>query len=144
VDFSRIEWGSVADLVSGLDSLSAVIVALYLSNSAQRVKLRGYVGLRVLTIGEEPMTDLVSLSVTNIGNRSTRINVISIAVGIFSKREAIIPITYSSLSSPMPCPLSDGEEAHWYIPLGEGNEPVEKPISWPFLQASSFVNDPIR
>jgi hypothetical protein len=54
MNWSAINWGSVADWVSGLGSFSAVIVALYLSRSAQRVRLRGYCGLRVILGGGSP------------------------------------------------------------------------------------------
>lgn len=38
-----IQWGSVADWVSGIGSLSAAVVALYVALSARRIGYRGIV-----------------------------------------------------------------------------------------------------
>ena len=48
MNICTINWGSVADWVSGLGSLSAVIVALYLSKESMRVRLQGSAGLRII------------------------------------------------------------------------------------------------
>jgi hypothetical protein len=86
----NVNWGSVADWVSGLGSVSAAIVALYLSRSAQRIKLRGYCGLRIRLAGESEPQELVFVSVTNIGNRATVICNLAIRTGVWKKRVAII------------------------------------------------------
>lgn len=114
-----LNWGSVADWVSGIGSLSAVITALYLANASQKVRLRGYCGHRIVVGGGEPKKELVAISVTNIGNRSTVINNIGIRVGLFKKRYAIIAVVRDQYSDGIPKPLSDGEQAHWGIPLDE-------------------------
>lgn len=119
MNIADINWGSVADWVSGLGSLSAVITALYLANYSQRIRLRGHAGLRMVVGGGEPAISIISFSVTNTGNRPTVINNISMRVGFFKKKYAIITTSREIHSSPMPCPLSDGEEANWNIPIGE-------------------------
>jgi hypothetical protein len=81
-----INWGSVADWVSGVGSLSAGIIALYLARASQRIRLKGYCGLRMsVGFGTTPQ-ELVSFVVTNIGTRGTVVNNISMRVGRFKKK----------------------------------------------------------
>jgi len=42
-----IQWGSIADWVSDIGSLSAAVVALYVSFSARRKRLQGYCGEQI-------------------------------------------------------------------------------------------------
>ena len=135
MNWSTVNWGSIADWVSGLGSLSAVIVALYLSRSAQRVRLRGYCGLRVVIGGGVPPQDIVSIRVTNIGNRGTIICNISMHVGLFKKRLAIITLTKDQYSVGIPYPLTDGQEGHWGIPLDDKK-------SWLVDLCKDFVRTP--
>ena len=113
-----INWGSVADWVSGLGSLSAGIIALYLARASQRIRLKGYCGLRMIVgFGTTPQ-EVVSFVVTNIGTRSTVINNISMRVGRFKKKRfAIITVVRDKYSVGIPYPLADGQDAHWGIPL---------------------------
>lgn len=115
-----INWGSVADWVSGLGSLSAGIIALYLARASQRIRLRGYCGLRVIIgFGTKPQ-EIISFVVTNIGTRSTVINNISISVGRFKKKRfAIITLIRDQYSVGIPYPLADGQDGHWGIPLDQ-------------------------
>jgi len=119
MNWTNITWGSVADWVSGLGSMSAGIIALYLSRESQRIRLRGYCGLRVLVGGGGPKQDLVSISVTNIGTRATIVNNISIRAGLFKTRLAIITMPKDAFSVGIPYSLADGHEAHWGIPLDQ-------------------------
>ncbi|EGR0469088.1 hypothetical protein FG064_19240 [Vibrio cholerae] len=118
---SSLEWGSVADWVSGLGSFAAVVVALYLSRESMRIRLKGYAGLRVIVGPDHPRKDVMAFSVTNVGSRTTVITNIGMSVGIVKKRIAIITLGQDMYSSPMPYQIADGEEAHWNIPLGENN-----------------------
>ncbi|MBO9740645.1 hypothetical protein J7432_16970 [Xanthomonas axonopodis pv. begoniae] len=99
-----IEWGSVADWVSGIGSLTAAIVAIWLAKRGERIKLRGYCGLRIL-IGGGHREDVVSFSVTNVGTRATVISNISVHTGMFKKKHAILNSCNLPNSSPLPCPL---------------------------------------
>jgi hypothetical protein len=119
MNWTNINWGSVADWVSGLGSMSAGIIALYLARESQRIHLQGYCGLRVLVGGGGPKQDLVSISVTNIGTRATIINNVSIRVGLFKKRLAIITIPKDAFSVGIPYSLADGHAAHWGISLDQ-------------------------
>jgi len=58
-----IDWGSVADWFSGIGSLAAAVVALYIALYSQRVKLRAWCGHRIiLTEGSaEPQIDMLAI-----------------------------------------------------------------------------------
>lgn len=116
-----INWGSVADWVSGIGSLCAVITALYLSRDAYRIKLTGFVGIRTLISGRGVSGDYVSVSATNIGHRETTIRSIATRTGIVRKRYAAVLTFNEGLSSKLPITLSDGEEANWYFKINDGD-----------------------
>lgn len=79
----NLNWGSIADWVSGIGSLAAATVALYVALSSQRVKLRGYCGLRLIIGGQEPKFEVFSVSVTNISQRPTVITNVGFTFGLF-------------------------------------------------------------
>ena len=66
-----VNWGSVADWVSGLGSFAAAVVALYVARLSQRVKIRGYFG-RVFIEGR-PRSDMLVVAVINISQRPTAV-----------------------------------------------------------------------
>ena len=105
--------------MSGIGSLSAAIVALYLARWSQSIRLHGYCGLRVAIGGSGPREELVFISVTNIGTRSTVICNLGMRVGLFKKRFAIIPMQKVMYSVGIPYSIADGQEAHWAMPLNE-------------------------
>lgn len=110
-------WGSIADWVSGLGSLCAVVTALYLSRAANRVRLHGLCGHRLVVGGGRDTQELISLSVTNIGTRATVIKSIGMRFGLFRRRYAYLNLQRNEHMDAMPRPLADGEQAHWGIPL---------------------------
>ena len=118
MSLANLNWGSVADWVSGLGSLAAAVVALYLGLASQRIRLKGYCGLRTIVgIGTQPR-EVVSISITNIGSRSTVVNNLGLSVGRFNKkRHGIITAMKDALSVGVPYPLGDGQVGHWNIPL---------------------------
>lgn len=135
---SNINWGSVADWVSGIGSLSAAAVALYVSRFSQRVRLRGYCGHRLIIGSGQPQIEVFSVSVTNISQRPTIITNIGFSCGIWKwKRYGIITFMEDDISQGIPKPLSDGETGSWNVRLGLENvwakELVEKFEMTPFL-----------
>lgn len=134
-----ITWGSVADWVSGLGSLSAGIIALYLARASQRIRLKGYCGLRMIVgFGTTPQ-EIVAFVVTNIGTRSTVINNISMRVGRFKKKRfAIITMVRDQYSVGIPYPLADGQDAHWGVPLDQSRSWI-KDLCNDFIQTPSDV-----
>lgn len=119
MEICSINWGSVADWVSGLGSMAAVITALYLASWSQKIKLSGYCGIRLVIGAGGPQQELVFISVTNIGNRTATICNIGMRVGRFKKRHAIISATKGIYSDGIPVTLADGQVAKWGIPLNQ-------------------------
>jgi len=139
LNLSDINWGSIADWVSGLGSLSAAVVALYLAKSAERIRLRGYCGLRVVVgQGMEPQ-DLVFISVTNIGTRATVINNVSMRVGWLKRRYAVITIVKDQYSVGVPYSIADGQEGHWGIPIDKDKKWL-RDLSEDFITNRSDIN----
>lgn len=115
-----IQWGSVAEWVSGLGSFAAVITALYLSKASQKIRLDLSVGHRVIVGGGAPRQDIVSISATNTGTRATVINSLGVRTGGFwntTRRFGIITVVKDRLSNGVPVTLVDGQRGHWGIPL---------------------------
>lgn len=115
-----MNWGSIADWVSGLGSFAAVITALYLSRASQRIKLSLSAGPRVIIGGGFPRQDVVSFSATNIGTRATIVTGIGMRTGGYrrkSQRHAIINVPRDSFSDGVPKPLTDGQQGHWSVPI---------------------------
>ena len=118
-----IDWGSIADWVSGVGSLAAAVVALYVAHSSQRVKLRGYCGHRLIIGGGQPQLDVFAVSVTNISQRPTIVTNIGFTFGLWRwKRHGIITFMQDDIGHGIPKPLSDGETGNWNARLGKDNK----------------------
>jgi len=114
----EVEWGSIADWVSGIGSLAAAVVALYVSHSAQRIKLRGYAGHRLIIGPGQSCADVFSVSATNVSQRPTVITGIGFTFGIWRwKRHGIMTFMQDQISHGIPMPLTDGETGNWNVPL---------------------------
>lgn len=120
MDWKDVNWGSVADWVSGIGSLAAAISAVYLARSAQKIKLQGHFGHRLILGTGRPTREVISIGVTNIGNRTTTVRNIGIRSGLFKKRYGIIMVGQSDISESIPKTIADGEQGNWSIPL-QGN-----------------------
>jgi len=120
---ASVEWGSIADWVSGIGSLAAAVVALYVALSAQKVKLRGYAGHRLIIGPGQPRVDVFAVSVTNISQRPTVITNVGFTFGWWRwKRHGIVTFMQDQFSHGIPKPLADGETANWNVPLGPDNK----------------------
>lgn len=111
----EVQWGSVADWVSGLGSLAASIVALYLANDAKKIRLRGFCGLRTLFIrGEDREMSVLTISATNASMRPTVIVNIGMSFGPpWRRQHSTMLFTQSSVSHGIPKSLGDGETGTW-------------------------------
>jgi hypothetical protein len=67
-------WIAAGTWVSGLATTAAVIVSLWLVNRQNRVKIHATVGVRVYLSLGQPAKTLITLSVTNLGERPVRID----------------------------------------------------------------------
>jgi hypothetical protein len=119
-----IDWGSVADWVSGLGSLAAAIVALYVARFSQRVKLRGYCGKRIIiTEGNaEPTFDAFAISAVNTSMRPTTVTHIGLVCGFWRWKQHVTVRFTRDFGSILPTPLSDGQYGEWYVRMRESNK----------------------
>src|SRR5262245_32639947 len=86
-----IDWGSLAAWVSGIGSLAAAVVALYVARFSQRIRLRGYCGRRLIVGRGQPQIDVLAVSVTNISLRPTEVIDIVFTCGIWRwKRHVLV------------------------------------------------------
>lgn len=139
-----MNWGSVADWASGIGSLSAAIVALYVAHTSSRVRLRGYCGYRLVLGAGTPTIEIVNISVTNVSRRTTTVTNIGLSLGMpFLKRHGIISVMQSHISHGIPKTLNDGESATWSIELDKSyswlQDLVEKfKMTWLSVQTLRF------
>jgi len=118
-----VDWpliNSFAGWVSGIGTLLAVIVSLYLARQDSRIRLKLSAGLRqVFTTGPAPPEgrDFIVISVTNIGRRAASVT------GLFWK-SMLVRNFYAMqnpgrapLSAQLPIRLQDGEGADFTIAL---------------------------
>jgi hypothetical protein len=127
-----INWGSVADWASAVGSIAASITALYLARASTKIRLKGYLGLRVVVGTGAVGPELVFLNVTNVGTRSTKVTTIAVRTGLLKKRRALMPNWGGPFSHPLPKVLNDAEEAGWSIEL-------DKDDTW-FMRMTGFAS----
>lgn len=119
---AEVQWGSIADWVSGTGSLAAAVVALYVAHSAQRVRLKVYCGHRLVVGRGQPTFDVFSVTATNISQRPTVITNIGFSFGLWRwKKHGIITFMQDDIGHGIPKPLSDGETGSWNVRLGPNN-----------------------
>ena len=121
-------FNSFAPWFSAIGSLSAVILALYLSRQDKRVRLDVSVGHRVLiTPGlNEPRPDYLAIKIVNIGHREVQISNLTWKTGVFKKSYGVQLIGKDVLSSPLPVRLKDGEEANYFVELDQNDDWINK------------------
>ena len=123
-----MEWGSVANWVAGIGSLTASCVALFISERNRRIELTGYVGKRVSIGGDWPQANLLMISVTNVGPRKARIVNVGFSFGPSKRRRsALITVGVPDHEHPwiysdeVPIAINDGESATWCVHLDEND-----------------------
>src|SRR5262245_3090915 len=117
-----VDWGSVADWVSGIGSLAAVVVALYVAVFSQRVKLRASCTLASINAeaSGEPI-DVVCITVTNTSPRPTTVTNIFFSSGIWRWKRYYFVKFMRDKSTNLPALLSDSQIGYWYIPMRQEN-----------------------
>ena len=110
-----IDCGSVADWVSGIGSLAAAVVALYVAHSSQRVKIKGYFG-RVF-VNLKPQNDMLVIAATNVSQRATAVANITFSHGYWRWKQSARVEFRKDMGDKLPAPITDGESGRWYIPM---------------------------
>ncbi|MDA7972547.1 MAG: hypothetical protein MPK10_08295 [Gammaproteobacteria bacterium] len=118
-----IQWGTVAEWVSGLGALAAAVAAVWLARDAQRIKIRGTCGVaKTASHNGVPTENTVSLwlSVVNCDTRPVTISDIviksrkkSVSIGELFRSSAWLP------STTVPATLCDGESKKFFHPLAD-------------------------
>lgn len=121
------QWEIIAALATALSataSFAAVWVALHLAKRVSIPKVKFTVGHRVMvTQGEKgPYPEYVLFNVVNTGERIIRISQIGWRVGLLKKRFAIQTFD-PRYSSKLPVELTHGQEANYFVPLADQEEP---------------------
>lgn len=124
--------------LAGVGTISAAIVALYLARREKRVRLKIYVGHRIIIGGGvRGRPEYCSIGITNVGYRPVVITNLGWKSGITRKKYAVQTIQPSPLCSDLPVKIADGESAKFMIPLmSDGSHP-----SWLIDFAGTFIGD---
>jgi hypothetical protein len=108
---------SFAPWLSATGTISAVVMSLYLATRDKKIRLKVNAGLRKLVMPGQKLaqgTDIVSITVTNVGYRAATINSLYWKVGFFKKAHIVqMPENLSAL----PTKLADGDEASFPLNL---------------------------
>jgi hypothetical protein len=119
----QVEWGSVADWVSGVGSFAAALAALYIAHTNRRIKLQGYAGHRLIIGPGQPRVDVFAVSATNVSQRPTVVTNVGFTFGVWRwKRHGVVTFMQDQFSNGIPKPLGDGETGSWNVPLGPDNK----------------------
>jgi hypothetical protein len=113
--------------LSGIGTLAAVIVSLWLAHEERVVRLKVLAGHRlIMEAGKTGTKDYLVVSVKNVGFRPATITGFGWQIGFFRKQHCSqLPIPGCSLSTPLPATLTDGQEAKFFIPLDETTDWLE-------------------
>ncbi len=101
--------------VGGLGSLSAAVVALWLSRHSEKVKLKSHVGIRVLVGGGGPKEELLDISATNVGNRPVTISGVGWRAKIGRSPRYAVQIFGNPLSDTCPKTLHYGDTGSFKV-----------------------------
>ena len=113
-------WLLIGTWVAGLATLLAVITSLCLARRAERVRLKIWVGIRILVPGTgAPGDEHVCFNVTNIGERPVAINLISWVIGRRKKRKYGIQTLSGPLTKQYPETIAHGQDAMFTVSLSE-------------------------
>ena len=120
--FTEFERGTFAELISGVGSLAAAIVAVCLAYKAQKIKLIGTLDLMVeYSTGER----VVSITATNVGQRNATIKSIFFSIkrrkfaGLQKVEDWVLIPDRLPRSTSLPATLTDGITGHWHYPAEE-------------------------
>ena len=107
-------WEIAGNWLSGIGSLGAAVVALYLGLRTEAVKLAVRAGLRiVMREGSDAKPEYLSIGVVNLSQRDVIVKNVGWRMGLIRKRYWVRLLHLNALSSKLPAALAPGEEATW-------------------------------
>jgi hypothetical protein len=128
-------WVAVGTWVAGIGTLAAVIVALYLARRVEKVRLKVYVGPRVVVLGDgTPFKKQIAFSVTNLGERPVTIESVGWVIGRGKGRRFAIQPVSGPFTSQYPIEIAHGKGTTFMVSLDEAP-------NWYREFATGFVQD---
>lgn len=122
-------WNTFGTWISGIGTLAACGIALWLARRTEKVQLKVYAGFRLLIYSDQQQ-ECLNIEVTNLGERPVTISSIGWRIGRGkAKRHAIQPIPNSSPDH-YPKKLEHGETANFIVKF------VQPPD---FLESSEWI-----
>jgi hypothetical protein len=120
-------WGVVGSWLSGMATLAAVCLTLWLVNRSDRVRVNGYAGIRLVVEGDgTPAEKQVCISVTNLGERAVTVNTVGWRIGEWRRRRYAIQNLAGRYSAQYPTELGHGKSASFMVSLKDvPNWPTE-------------------
>lgn len=106
--------------VSGIGTLLAVWVSLYLARRQTAVRLGVSAGHRyIITQGSRAKPEYLSIKVVNLGQQPVTITSVGWQFGVFRKSYGFQLLNATPLSHMVPIELTTGKEANFLVPLNE-------------------------
>ena len=129
-------WMVIGTWFAGLATLVAAVVALYLARRSEKVRLRIFVGVRMVMRGDgSPSEPYVCFDVTNVGERPVTITNVGWVIGKRKARRYGIQILEGLPWKQCPAELTHGQGAQFMVGLsGTPN--------WTKEFATNFVKAP--
>lgn len=132
MDYNWTLINSFAPWFSAVGTISAVIVALYLSRK-DRPKLKVKADIQILISNEiKDRPRYLTIEIVNIGVRPIKVVSVGWTIGLFKKQSYIQILTKDNTdilanlySSNLPIKLNEGDEAKWLIPLDKEDNWVD-------------------
>ena len=118
--------GVAGSWIAGLGSLAAAVIALWLARRVSKVSLQSWVGIRTTFGGSGPQQDVVSFSVTNVGERPVTISAIGWCFGKGKRRPYFIQMLSGVVGAHLPKKIEHGETATFIVSLSESPDFFEK------------------
>jgi hypothetical protein len=115
-----VQWdvvNAIAQSVSAVGTLAAVVVSLTLARKQNRSRLRVRVGVaHIVQQGGPDFGRFLQVSVVNVGFRDTTISTLGWSVGVLKPVHLIQTLSLHELSSTLPRKLAPSESANFLFP----------------------------
>ena len=129
-------WMVVGTWVAGLATFLAVMTSLYLARHGAKVRLRIFVGIRLIVRGDgSPREEYVCFDITNVGERPVTITQVGWVVGRMNKRRYCIQPLSGPWTRQCPVELTHGQNAQFMVSLSQMP-------NWARDFSTGFINDP--
>ena len=141
-------WEVAGTWISGLGTLSAAGIALWLGLAEHRPRLRclARIGVPIGGAFNQVGDRHLWISVTNVGRRPAVLQSVGWESGLFWQDSPFLPKQFAFLVAegpycrPLPSTLQPGETASFMTPLGTSVQSVIPMVTQPFWLAIRFLN----